>query len=67
MDGNKKKLAVLNLILALIVFTLFGLAPQAFNAHHADSGAMQAESDAGLDNGAGPPPDSAQTLASVVP
>ena len=50
MDENNRKLVILDLALALIVFALFGMSSLTFNSHHADPEIIQAASDAKSDN-----------------
>lgn len=52
MNVNKRKLLVMDLALALIVFTLFAMAPKTTsNSRHADLDLNRVESDVGKGNG----------------
>ena len=50
MDVNKRKLVVVDLVLALIVLALFGLAPLTFNSRNADPDLIQGGSNVGSGN-----------------
>lgn len=51
MTENSRKLVILDLALALIVFALFGVASLTFHGRHADPEFIQVESDTISDNG----------------